>query len=111
MLTYCLECGKEYELESGDKLSDFQCECGGKLASKAPPEKQKGLTNDPVIRIIVIFIGGFLFLNYVAVYLFMFLLYGLQQVGSSGGAYIFAIFFGICIALITGLLGFAFKKR
>ncbi|BDZ69418.1 CARDB domain-containing protein [Methanobacterium ferruginis] len=30
----CSECGKEYELESGSKPSDFQCECGGNLFIK-----------------------------------------------------------------------------
>ena len=30
----CGECGKEYQLESDKKLSDFQCECGGELSTK-----------------------------------------------------------------------------
>lgn len=30
----CDECGREYQLEPTDKLSDFQCECGGELTSK-----------------------------------------------------------------------------
>lgn len=29
----CVKCGKKYELESNEKLSDFQCECGGELSS------------------------------------------------------------------------------
>ena len=29
----CVKCGKEYELESNEKHSDFQCECGGELTS------------------------------------------------------------------------------
>lgn len=36
----CVECGKEYELEDEDELSDFQCECGGTLKIK------KSLTSD-----------------------------------------------------------------
>lgn len=31
MLAKCKECGKEYDLKKGEKASDFQCECGGKL--------------------------------------------------------------------------------
>jgi DNA-directed RNA polymerase subunit RPC12/RpoP len=30
----CVKCGKEYELEHGEKPSNFQCECGGELKSK-----------------------------------------------------------------------------
>ena len=42
MLAYCLNCGQEYELKSDNKLSDFQCECGGELAfNNSPNEKSK----------------------------------------------------------------------
>jgi hypothetical protein len=27
----CMECGNEYQLEANENLSNFQCECGGKL--------------------------------------------------------------------------------
>lgn len=30
----CVECGNEYELEQGEKPSNFQCECGGNLEFK-----------------------------------------------------------------------------
>lgn len=34
VIAKCEKCGKEYELESNKKSSDFQCECGGELSSK-----------------------------------------------------------------------------
>jgi len=41
----CTDCKKEYELEKGQKISDFQCECGGKLRRVFPkvaqPNKSK----------------------------------------------------------------------
>ena len=76
-----------------------------------PPEKQKGLTNHLVIKILVIFVVGTLFFQFIAIYLFILLLYGVQYVGPFWGTIIFAIFFGICIATIIGLLWFAFKKK
>jgi len=33
VIAKCAKCGKEYELKANDKLSDFQCECGGELTS------------------------------------------------------------------------------
>ncbi len=40
VLVKCLKCGKEYELGSNEKLSGFQCECGGELSpnKKVTPE-------------------------------------------------------------------------
>lgn len=42
----CLDCGKEYELNSGENPSDFQCECGGNLtyvnlANKSSKEPER----------------------------------------------------------------------
>ncbi len=37
VIAKCEKCGKEYQLEPNNKLSDFQCECGGRLA---PPMKR-----------------------------------------------------------------------
>ena len=37
VLTKCIKCGKDYELESGEEPANFQCECGGELK---PIEKQ-----------------------------------------------------------------------
>lgn len=34
MIAKCKKCGKEYQLESNEKPSDFQCDCGGELSSK-----------------------------------------------------------------------------
>jgi hypothetical protein len=34
VIAKCKECGKEYQLESNEKPSDFQCDCGGELSSK-----------------------------------------------------------------------------
>ncbi|WP_308572145.1 minor capsid protein [uncultured Methanobacterium sp.] len=31
MIVECVQCGKEYQLESGENVFDFQCECGGNL--------------------------------------------------------------------------------
>jgi len=33
MIVRCGECGEEYQLGSNQKLSDYQCKCGGKLFS------------------------------------------------------------------------------
>ena len=43
MIIKCKQCGKEYELESDKKLSEFQCECGGELSPKMSSEKRKSL--------------------------------------------------------------------
>jgi len=43
MILRCRKCGKEYELESDKKLSDFQCECGGVLSPKMSSETVKSL--------------------------------------------------------------------
>ncbi len=34
VIVKCEKCGKEYELSNDDKISDFKCECGGKLSLK-----------------------------------------------------------------------------
>lgn len=34
VIAKCEKCKKEYQLESNEKPSDFQCECGGELSSK-----------------------------------------------------------------------------
>lgn len=31
LIATCIKCGKEYQLEANQELSDFQCECGGDL--------------------------------------------------------------------------------
>lgn len=44
MKVKCSECGKEYQLKSDEKPSDFQCTCGGELK----PEKQALPENEPL---------------------------------------------------------------
>jgi len=44
MKVKCSECGKEYQLKSDEKPSDFQCTCGGELK----PEKQAFPENEPL---------------------------------------------------------------
>lgn len=39
VIAKCKKCGKEYQLESNEKPSDFQCECGGELSSKKIDKK------------------------------------------------------------------------
>ena len=34
VIAKCEKCGKEYQLASNEKLSDFQCDCGGELSPK-----------------------------------------------------------------------------
>ena len=34
VIVKCEKCGKEYQLGPNDKISDFKCECGGKLSLK-----------------------------------------------------------------------------
>ncbi len=40
MITRCEKCGKKYQLGHNEKLSDFQCECGGELSSKEVEDEQ-----------------------------------------------------------------------
>ena len=44
VIVICEKCGKEYQLESNEKPSDFQCECGGELSSKEGSEIVKNTT-------------------------------------------------------------------
>lgn len=44
MLAKCVKCGKEYQLESNETPSNFQCECGGELSSKESSETVKNNT-------------------------------------------------------------------
>lgn len=37
MIVKCVECENEYEIDSEDEISNFQCECGGKLSSDDSP--------------------------------------------------------------------------
>jgi hypothetical protein len=44
MIVRCKKCGKEYELNSNKKLSEFQCECGGELSPKMSSETVQSQT-------------------------------------------------------------------
>jgi DNA-directed RNA polymerase subunit RPC12/RpoP len=49
----CVKCDKEYELESDEEPSNFQCECGGELKSKeivSKPVKTIPTKNKPDIK-------------------------------------------------------------
>jgi DNA-directed RNA polymerase subunit RPC12/RpoP len=41
VITRCEKCGKKYQLRQNEKLSDFQCECGGELLSKEVENEPK----------------------------------------------------------------------
>jgi len=47
MKVQCSECGKEYQLESDEQPSDFQCICGGELKLKKQPSSEKEPLNKP----------------------------------------------------------------
>jgi len=58
MIVRCGECGEEYQLGSNQKLSDYQCKCGGKLfsnkvvsenVSKKPKSMSKNMEKDKII--------------------------------------------------------------
>jgi TM2 domain-containing membrane protein YozV len=61
MITRCVECGKEFNLESNANISDFQCECGGDLKYVAQnyPENQKNYVEnknkEPILSLILSF--------------------------------------------------------
>lgn len=46
VLVKCKECGKEYELEHGEKPSDFICKCGGNLGYK----KNRTLAKPKIVK-------------------------------------------------------------
>jgi hypothetical protein len=41
MIVKCVECGKEYEVKFYNKLSNFQCDCGGDLRQLAFDEQRE----------------------------------------------------------------------
>jgi len=44
LIIKCEKCGKEYEIDSDEKLSDFECGCGGELS----PKKMGGEPSKPL---------------------------------------------------------------
>lgn len=66
----CVDCGREYDLEDGDELSDFQCECGGILKNKKPitketknSKKSKKIVLIPILALIIVIIAFFAIYN------------------------------------------------
>ena len=66
---------------------------------------------NPLLKILIIIVGGILISNVLIIPAMLFLFAGLEYAGPSGGSYFFAIFFGICTAIILGLLWFLFRKK
>ncbi len=66
---------------------------------------------NPLLKILIIIVGGILISNILIIPAMLFLFAGLEYAGPSGGSYFFAIFFGICTAIILGLLWFLFRKK
>lgn len=70
IIVKCTDCGKEYALEEGEKLSEFRCKCGGdleykKYTTQEPPKSKKHLKtiSISIIALILIFIALFAFFN------------------------------------------------
>ena len=54
MIAVCKECGKEYQIESGDNPKNYQCDCGGNLKSiKIQGESYK--RKEPILSLILSF--------------------------------------------------------
>lgn len=118
----CKSCGGCYQLQPGESPGDFErCSCGGELefyddkgrrrGYKPIYSVKKGSKIHPIIKILIVIVGGYLLFAYGGGLVIYFLLVGIEYFGPSGGTYLFAIFFGILIAIISGLLWFIFRKR
>lgn len=66
---------------------------------------------NPLLKILIIIVGGILIYSILLIPAMLFLFSGLEYAGPSGGSYFIAIFFGICIASILGLLWFLFRRN
>ena len=66
---------------------------------------------NPLLKILIIIVGGILISNILIIPAMLFLFAGLEYAGPSGGSYFIAIFFGICTASILSLLWFLFRKK
>ncbi len=118
----CKSCGGCYQLQPGELPGDFEsCSCGGELefyddkgrkrGYKDVYSVKKGSKTHPIIKILIILVGGYLLFAYGGGLLIYATLIGLEYFGPSGGTYIFAIFFGVLFAIVALLLWFIFKKR
>lgn len=92
---------KEFPLISGDNK---------KNPYKESYSKEKKKLN-PLLKILIIIVGGILISNILIIPAMLFLFAGLEYAGPSGGSYFISIFFGICITSILGLLWFLFRKK
>lgn len=118
----CKSCEGCYELQTGELPEEFdRCSCGGELEFYDDKGKKRGYTTysrersrkkmHPLLKILIIIVGGFVIFNFIGAFPLLFILYGLEYFGQSAGTYIFAIFFGICIAVIIGLLWLLFRRK
>lgn len=73
------------------------------------PKERKKL--NPLLKILIIIVGGILISNILIIPAMLLLFGGLEYAGPSGGFYIIAIFFGVCTASILGLLWYLFRKK
>jgi DNA-directed RNA polymerase subunit RPC12/RpoP len=51
LVVKCVECGKEYVLEQGEDLSEFQCKCGGNLELKKYGVQEPPKSKIPIKKI------------------------------------------------------------
>ena len=97
MIAKCGECGKEYQLEEGEKVSDFQCECGGILRydnEGYTPNLPLILIATALLTIIGIFTSGF-----IAIILIIIIL-------AVVGAQSYQVNNGVFDAILTGAISF-----
>ena len=51
MIGVCVECGKRFEIDENENLSDYQCSCGGRLLNGLEDSEFKRINNEkgPII--------------------------------------------------------------
>ena len=51
MIGVCVECGKRFEINENENLSDYQCSCGGRLLNGLEDSEFKRINNEkgPII--------------------------------------------------------------
>lgn len=118
----CKSCGGCYKLQPGELPGHFEsCSCGGELEFYDDRGRKRGYKKyysgtetpktHPLIKIIVMVVGGLLLFGFVGGLIIVGLLFVLEYVGPSNGTYVFMLFFGILIAIIVGLMWFVFRRR
>jgi hypothetical protein len=119
----CKSCGGRYDLKPGELPGDFECcSCGGELEFYDDQGRKRGYKSvysgkrngkriHPVIKILIILVGGYLIFAFGGWLVIIPIIYGLDYVGPANGTYLFAISFVILIAIVIGLLWFIFKKN